>query len=153
MELQRLPRVAAHDVSDFKRPRTGASGARGAVPMRRRHRRRRSTPLALAVLLAASAAPATAQGGGEEPERSPDTPFEIEDAFATRRGEGEISGGFRYRRGRGGGGRDTYEVAPQIQLGLPHRLELRATVEERFGNSEEARQGGAVRLGAFHQLN
>jgi hypothetical protein len=118
--------------------------------MRRRHRRR-SSPLALAVALAAS--PAVAQGGEEETERSPDIPFEVEDAFATPRGEGEISGGFLYRRGRGSGGRDTYEVAPQIQLGLPYRLEFRAAVEESFGNSEQARQGGFVRLGLFHQFN
>lgn len=111
--------------------------------------RQAAPALAAACLILSLGAPAAAQD-----EVQPlGEPLEVEDAIASRPGELELQGtAIHDRRRRGDPGRDGWPAELQAQLGLPRGLELRIGVRETFGNTEEARQGGAVRLAAFWQL-
>jgi len=80
-------------------------------------------------------------------------PLEIEDAILTEQGELELQGAAIYERLRNDSrGRNQWPTQLQIQAGIARRLEGRISVEDAFGNSEEAREGGAVRLGLFYRF-
>lgn len=109
-------------------------------------------PQALCVAIAlASPAAALAQEDRIPPLGEP---LEIEDAVVTERGEMEVQGTAVHERLRSDPrGRDQWPAQLQVQAGLARRLEGRISVEDIFGNSREAREGGAIRLGLFYQFN
>lgn len=107
----------------------------------------RSIVAALLILLAPSA-----QAQREPLRPVIDVPFGVSDAFGNDPGELDLEGGFRYQRGRGSGGLDSFRVAPEVQLGVFRGLEIGIGLTDSFGNSTEARRGGTIDLGGLYQF-
>lgn len=114
-----------------------------------------AAPFRAAVALLLVLRPAGAQDLRQEPIGEP---LEVEDAAATDPGEVELQGTAAIERLRrqeevsaGSGGLYRHPMEVQAQFGLAPGLEARVSAGDVFGESEDARSGGYVRLGLFGQ--